>query len=260
MFLYLINIHLSHPNAIFCRFIWWSSIKTNIYFVFWDMSIRLDKYLANLWLVPRRLADRVVKSGSVLVNGQEIKKSDYRLSRGDILSYEGRDIEVCEYLYVVLYKTSWYLSSDEDEDGYLSYRHQMTDCPYVNLLHVAGRLDQDTEWLLLLSNDGQFIHKVISPKWEKEKEYEVHLESEISVEDCKQLESGVTLDDGYLTLPAKVQKIEDKNILLTITEGKFHQVKRMLEAVWNKVIYLKRLRIWDWTLDGLKPGEWKMII
>ena len=86
----------------------------------------------------------------------------------------------------------------------------MLDCPYVNLLHVAGRLDTDTEGLLLLSNDGQFIHQTISPKREKEKEYE---------------------------------HIEEKKIFLTITEGKYHQVKRMLQAVGNEVIYLKRLRI-----------------
>jgi len=221
--------------------------------------IRLDKYLANLWLVPRRLADRAVKSGAILVNGQEIKKSDFKLAWGDVITYEWQNIEVREYIYMLLYKSAGYVSSDEDEFGYLSYKKQMFNCPYVNLVHVAWRLDQDTEWLLLLSNDGQFIHKVISPKWEKEKEYEVHLESAISEENCKQLESWVTLDDGYFTLPAKVAKVEDKKILLTITEGKFHQVKRMLEAVWNKVIYLKRLRIWDWTLEELEKWEWKMI-
>lgn len=135
----------------------------------------------------------------------------------------------------------------------------MQDCPYVNLLHVAGRLDVDAEGLLLLSNDGEFIHQVISPKWEKEKEYEVWLERSISAEECEQLRKGVVLDDGYLTKLAKVEKVEDKKILLTITEGKFHQVKRMLQAVENKVIYLKRLRIGEWTLKGLEKGEWRLI-
>ena len=119
----------------------------------------------------------------------------------------------------------------------------MLDCSYVNLLHVAGRLDTDTEGLLLLSNDGQFIHQTISPKREKEKEYEVWLRSPISAEKCESLRQGVKLDDGYLTKPAKVEHIEEKKILLTITEGKYHQVKRMLQAVGNEVIYLKRLRI-----------------
>lgn len=119
----------------------------------------------------------------------------------------------------------------------------MLDCPYVEVLHVAGRLDVDTEGLLLLSNDGQFIHQVISPKWDKEKEYEVWLDSEIDQHACLHLEQGVVLDDGYLTKPAKVVQVEAKKILLTLTEGKYHQVKRMLEAVGNKVVYLKRLRI-----------------
>jgi len=119
----------------------------------------------------------------------------------------------------------------------------MLDCPYVNLLHVAGRLDTDTEGLLLLSNDGQFIHQTISPKREKEKEYEVWLKYPISAEECESLRQGVGLDDGYLTKSAKVEQIEEKKILLTITEGKYHQVKRMFQAVGNEVIYLKRLRI-----------------
>lgn len=99
--------------------------------------IRLDKYLANLGLVPRRLADRVVKSGQILVNGQPIKKSDFKLSWGDVIRFEDRDIEVREFVYVILHKSAGFISSDEDEFGYLSYRHQMQDCPYVNLLHVA---------------------------------------------------------------------------------------------------------------------------
>jgi 16S rRNA pseudouridine516 synthase len=105
---------------------------------------------------------------------------------------------------------------------------------------------------LIASTDGTFIHQVISPKLNKEKEYEVHLGRNISDKDLGELAKGVILDDGYKTLPAKVQKLEPKKILLTITEGKYHQVKRMLEAVDNQVVYLKRLRVGEWTLDGLE--------
>ena len=188
-----------------------------------------------------------------------IKKSDFRLFGHEILRVYDQEIEVLEKVYAILYKSAGYISSDEDEFWYLSYKKQMLDCPYVNLLHVAGRLDTDTEGLLLLSNDGQFIHQTISPKREKEKEYEVWLRSPISPEECEFLRQGVKLDDGYLTKPAKVEHIEEKKILLTITEGKYHQVKRMLQAVGNEVIYLKRLRIWEWTLDGLEKWEWKLI-
>lgn len=220
---------------------------------------RLDKYLANLGLVSRRECNAVCKEWVIHVNGEVVKNSDFRLLWGEKIQVREVEVEFFEEVYAILYKTARYISSDEDEFGYPSYKNQMLDCPYVELLHVAWRLDVDTEGLLLLSSDGQFIHQVISPKREKEKEYEVWLDSVISDEDCNNLESWVVLDDGYLTKPAKVQKIEDKKILLTITEWKYHQVKRMLEAVGNKVVYLKRLRIGEWNLDGLKPGEWKMI-
>lgn len=221
--------------------------------------IRLDKYLANLWLVSRRTADKIFASVEILVNGEKAKKSDQKISYGDVIAFDGVEIDVLEFIYIILHKPAGYISSDEDEDGYLSYRNLLQNCPYVEMLHVAGRLDQDTEGLLLLSNNGQFIHQVISPKWEKEKEYEVHLEKDISDAHCGELAKGVILDDGYKTLPAKVQKLEPKKILLTITEGKYHQVKRMCEAVGNKVIYLKRLRVGDWTLEWLENGEWKYI-
>ncbi|MDO4713718.1 MAG: pseudouridine synthase [bacterium] len=203
----------------------------------------MDKYLASLGLVSRREAPKVCKAGEILVDGEIVKKPDLKLKGGEILTIFGQEIEVREKVYAILYKSAGYISSDEDEFGYPSYKKQMLDCPYVEVLHVAGRLDVDTEGLLLLSNDGQFIHQVISPKWDKEKEYEVWLDSEISYEDCQQLQQGVVLDDGYLTKPAKVVQLEAKKILLTLTEGKYHQVKRMLEAVGNRVVYLKRLRI-----------------
>lgn len=220
---------------------------------------RLDKYLANLWLLSRREAPLKCKKGEVLLNWEITKKSDVKIKEGDQITINWQTIEVLENIYAILYKSSGYISSDEDEFWYLSYKKEMLDCPYVNLLHVAWRLDVDTEGLLLLSNDWQFIHQVISPKRDKEKEYEVHLEKEISEEDCKQLENSVTLDDGYKTKPAKVEKIDNKKILLTITEWKYHQVKRMLETVNNKVIYLKRIRIWNRNLDWLNKGDWKLI-
>ena len=220
---------------------------------------RLDKYLANLWLLSRREAPLSCKKGEILLNWEIAKKSDIKIKEWDRITYKWQEIEILENIYAILYKSSGYISSDEDEFWYPSYKKQMLSCPYVNLLHVAWRLDVDTEWLLLLSNDGQFIHQVISPKRDKEKEYEVHLEKEISDEDCIKLEKWVILDDGYKTKLAKVKKLEDKKILLTITEWKYHQVKRMLESINNKVIYLKRIRIANRNLDWLKKGDWKLI-
>lgn len=143
------------------------------------MAQRLDKFLANIGLVSRRECNAVCKSGVVFVDGNEVRKSDFKLFGGEKVCVRDVEIEFYEEVYAILYKTSGYISSDEDEFGYPSYKHLMLDCPYVDLLHVAGRLDVDTEGLLLLSSDGQFIHQVISPKWEKEKEYEVWLEKPI---------------------------------------------------------------------------------
>ena len=117
-----------------------------------------------------------------------MKKSDFRLLGGEKIQVRDMEVEFFEEVYAILYKIAGYVSSDEDEFGYPSYKNQMLDCPYVELLHVAGRLDVDTEGLLLLSSDGQFIHQVISPKREKEKEYEVWLESVITDQDCEKLE------------------------------------------------------------------------
>lgn len=221
--------------------------------------IRLDKYLANLWLVSRRTADKIFKSTEILVNGEKITKSDTKIKYGDVITFDGIEIDVLESVHIILYKPAWYVSIDEDENKYLSYRKLLQDCPYVEMLHVAGRLDQDTEWVLVVSTDGTFIHQVISPKLNKEKEYEVHLEKNISDEALGELAKGVILDDGYHTLPAKVSRINEKKILLTITEWKYHQVKRMMESVNNRVIYLKRLRVGEWTLEGLEKGQWKYI-
>ncbi len=135
----------------------------------------------------------------------------------------------------------------------------LQDCPYAKMLHVAGRLDRDTEGLVFCTNDGNFTHEIISPKKKEEKEYYVELALPISDEDIQKLETGVTLDEGYVTMPAKAKRVSENIILLTIHEGKYHQVKRMAEAVNNSVTYLRRERIGEWTLEGLEKGRWKYL-
>lgn len=219
--------------------------------------IRLDKYLANLWLVSRRNVGKY--TDCILLNWEPVKKSDIKINYWDVITFDWNDIEVREKIYIILNKPKWYISSNLDEFWYLSYRHLLQDCPYVNLMNVAWRLDQDTEWLLLLTNDGDFIHKVISPKRKEEKEYYVEAELPLDDQSIEFLKEGVVLDDGYKTLPAKVERLTENTIKLTITEWKYHQVKRMLESVWNKVVYLRRDRIWSYNTIGLDLGKWKYI-
>lgn len=135
------------------------------------------------------------------------------------------------------------MCSDIPEGRHKSYRDLLDDCVYKETLHVAGRLDADTTGLVLITNDGDLNHQIISPKKKMTKIYEVDAEKPLSATNLNQLKNGVTLEDGYRTLPAQVQKISDKKILLSLHEGKYHQVKRMLEAVDNKVTKLHRTQI-----------------
>jgi 16S rRNA pseudouridine516 synthase len=223
------------------------------------MNVRLDKYLSQLWLVSRRSVWKIVSSWTVLVNGEEVYKSDLKIQYGDTVTFWWIDIEVKEFVYLLLNKPSWYVCSDIDEWWHASYQHLLKDCPYGKMMHVAGRLDFDTEWLVLCSNDGQFTHQIISPKKHLEKEYYVRTRDEIHDKTISELEKWVMLEDGYVTMPAKAVKDGSHSLKLIIVEGKFHQVKRMLEAVWNEVIYLRRDRIGEWRIDGIELGKWKYI-
>ena len=221
--------------------------------------IRLDKYISNLGFLARSKVRPYMKRYEVLVNGVLATSSDQKISYGDVITFGGEEIEVREFITILIHKPAGYVSSDVPEAGYPSYRELLNGCPYVHMLHVAGRLDQDTEGLLLASNDGWLIHRVISPKKKFPKVYFVSLWKAISDTSIALLESGVELDGGDITLPAQIERIDEKTIRLTLYEGKFHQVKRMMEAVDNKVVYLKRESIGDWTLDGLQKGQWKYV-
>ncbi len=144
---------------------------------------------------------------------------------------------------ILLHKPAGYVCSDIPEGRHKSYRDLLDDCIYKETLHVAGRLDADTTGLVLVTNDGTLNHQIISPKKKMTKIYEVTSEKPLTDTDCRQLQNGVMLDDGYTTLPAQLQKISDTNIRLSLHEGKYHQVKRMREAVNNKVTKLHRTQI-----------------
>ncbi len=219
-------------------------------------SIRLDKYLANLGLIPRRQLKKLLKQWIILINDIPAWSWDQKLSLWDKIQILGvGEFKVKKDIHLLFYKPKGYVSTDVDEPNCPSYKNLLADYPYVNLLHAAWRLDCDAHWLLLLSSDGNFIHQIISPKSKVEKEYEVELKDPITQPQIDKLQKWVTLDDGYKTLPAQVKLINPQKIKLTIHEGKYHQVKRMLETVGNKVIDLKRIRIGQWELGNLKPGE-----
>lgn len=246
------------------------------------MHIRLDTFLAGLGLVPRRQAARLLKSWIVLVDGVEALRGDIKIAYGQTVSFGGMDIEVKKNVYVALYKTAGYVCSELDEGGHLSYKNLLEDCPYAASMHIAGRLDQDTEGLVLCSDDGQRTHQIISPKKLLEKEYFVRVRDALTPEAMEALRKGVQFipgypgggrDDGYVTMPAQAYWVDVNGVIcdvshetcdpcalrLVIVEGKFHQVKRMLQSVGNEVTYLRRDRIGSWKLDWIEVGKWRYI-
>lgn len=220
--------------------------------------MRIDKFVSNLWYGSRKQISQYIKDELISVNWIIIWDKDFEVNFWDIISVWEEDIEYKEFVYVILNKPIWYISSKKPEANYLSYLELIENCPYSKVIDIVWRLDQDTTWLLLLTNDWSLTHKIISPKKDIFKKYYVKSEKNITNNDIKKLENWVKIDD-FITKPAKVEYISDNEIYLNISEWKFHQVKKMLEAIWNKVIVLKRVSIGNLELWNLWLWEWRYL-
>ena len=222
--------------------------------------MRLDKFIAEQTGLTRSQAAKALKSGVVSVN-EEIEKSGARkVSAEDTIRYEG---ELLEWLeggqYFMLYKPQGYVCSHDD--GEYPTVFQFFDYPLMNKLHTAGRLDVDTTGLVLLTDDGQWSHRITSPKHHCEKTYLVTLADPVEAFYVQQLAEGILLrGEKEPCLPAKMEILDDYNVNLTISEGRYHQVKRMFAALGNKVEALHRWRIGDIVLDeSLEEGEYRTL-
>lgn len=220
--------------------------------------MRLDKFIAEQTGLTRSQAAKALKSGVVSVN-EEIEKSGARkVSAEDTIRYEG---ELLKWLeggqYFMLYKPQGYVCSHDD--GEYPTVFQFFDYPLMNKLHTAGRLDVDTTGLVLLTDDGQWSHRITSPKHHCEKTYLVTLADPVEAFYAQQLAEGILLrGEKEPCLPAKMEILDDYNVNLTISEGRYHQVKRMFAALGNKVEALHRWRIGDIVLDeSLEEGEYR---
>ncbi len=220
--------------------------------------MRIDKYLADNSIGTRKEIKGIIKAGRITVNGVQAGDPGMHIVPGkDIITMDERVIEYERFHYYMLNKPAGTVSSTR-EGASVTVVELLADENVKNLSPV-GRLDKDTEGLLLLTDDGALLHDLISPSKHVEKEYLVQTEKPVSEADIKKLEEGVDIGDDSPTLPARAYEAED-GLHLIITEGRFHQVKRMLEAVDNKVTFLKRLRMGGLCLDGsLKPGEYRRL-
>ena len=220
--------------------------------------MRIDKYLADNSIGTRKEIKGIIKAGRICVNGVTAFDPGMHIVTGkDIITMDERVIEYERFHYYMLNKPAGTVSSTR-EGASVTVVELLADENVKNLSPV-GRLDKDTEGLLLLTDDGALLHDLISPSKHVEKEYLVQTEKPVSEADIKKLEEGVDIGDDSPTLPARAYEAED-GLHLIITEVRFHQVKRMLEAVDNRVTFLKRLRMGGLCLDGsLKPGEYRRL-
>lgn len=221
--------------------------------------MRLDKFIWNLWFWSRKQVTQLIKDWIISVNWDGIFNKDFEIKVWDIIWVWEENIKYLEEVYLMLNKPIWYVSSKVPEWLHKSYLDLLISCPYWHLVNLAWRLDFDTEWLLFLTNNGLLIHQITNPKKEVFKKYYVNIEKILSDKDIKNLESGLKIDEDIFTKPAKVEIIWEKEIYLSISEWRFHQVKKMLEAVNNKVLKLKRVSIWNLELWNLGLWEWKYL-
>ncbi|WP_268893045.1 pseudouridine synthase [Paenibacillus lutrae] len=229
-------------------------------------TIRLDKLLSHMGCGTRSELKKLVKQGAIEVNGTRVKDSGLQVDPGaDRITVNGDEVRYREFVYLLLNKPQGVVSATEDN----------RDRTVIDLLgeeyapfeiFPVGRLDKDTEGLLLLTNDGKLAHNLLSPRKHVPKTYFAHVEGMVGESDRQAFAAGVEFDDGYTTLPAELRILSAgtagetpmSHIELTIHEGKFHQVKRMFQAVGKRVVYLKRIAMGPLVLDPrLGLGEYR---
>lgn len=224
-------------------------------------KMRIDKILSNLGYGSRAELKVYCKKGFVKVNDKLVSNPGTQVDTDiDKIEFNNEVVKYREFVYIMMNKPDGYLSATFDKRDPIVL--DLIDPSYLTFEPFpVGRLDKDTEGLLVLTNDGQLAHRVLSPKKHVPKTYYAKIDGKVTEEDIKAFEKGVILDDGYETMPSQLKILKSaelSEIELTIHEGKFHQVKRMFESVGKKVVYLKRLSMGKLKLDeSLSLGEYR---
>lgn len=223
--------------------------------------MRLDKFLADMNIGTRSEIKKMIRKGLVTVNNEVIKDSGVSVTSDDEISFNGELISYQEYEYIMLNKPAGVISASEDKRqetviDLLDERHRKD-------LFPVGRLDKDTVGLLLITNDGQLAHDLLSPAKHVDKLYRAKVTGALDESDIKSFAQGIKIDDEFTALPAKLKIISSGDISeaeVTIREGKFHQIKRMFSALGHEVTWLKRVSMGPLTLDeSLKEGEYRVL-
>ncbi len=217
--------------------------------------MRLDKFLCEMNIGSRSQVKSYIKQGLISVNDVIAAKPEIKIDENkDIIAFRGQKLVYRQFQYFMLNKPQGVVSATQDNTAKTVL--DLLGTTQRKDLFPVGRLDKDTEGLLLITNDGELAHNMLSPKKHVDKTYLVGIAKALTQDEINALEKGVDIGEEKLTAPAKVETVSEREILLTIHEGKFHQVKRMLKAVNNEVLRLKRIRFGALCLDeSLAPGE-----
>ena len=220
-------------------------------------KLRLDKILSSDGRFSRSTAEKMIRSGRVFVNGKPAKSGSEKYdTETDEILIDGEVLRYSEFFYIMMNKPAGVLSATEDRADKTALDLLPENFQKLKLF-PAGRLDKDSEGLLIMTNDGAYAHKVITPNKNVFKKYYIRVEVTLEKSDIAAVESGIALSD-FTTLPGKLEILSDSEAYVYIREGKYHQVKRMLGALGKPVTYLKRVSIGSLVLDGkLAPGEWR---
>lgn len=221
--------------------------------------MRLDKFLCDTLGVTRREANQILRTGQVTVDGDVVKKAASQVSTESVVEWQERQLQIQGPRYIMVYKPEGFVCSHEDGTNPTVF--ELLDEIKMDQLHFAGRLDVDTTGLVLVTDDGQWSHRITSPKHKCAKTYRVWLAEPVGDDYVEQFEQGIQLkSETGLTLPALLDVRAEKEVLLTIHEGKYHQVKRMFAALGNKVEALHREKIGDIEMDeSLELGEYRYL-
>lgn len=219
--------------------------------------MRLDKYFSSQKILSRSECSEYLKKGRIAVNGEIVKKSDLKIdTEKDEITLDGKPIKYEKYVYILLNKPFGVVSSTEDGRD-KTVIDLLPESLQKRNLFPCGRLDKDTVGLVVITDDGESAHAALSPKRHVEKEYYFETADEYDEEDRKAIENGLTLRDGYTTKPCKIERKSEKSGIITLTEGKYHEIKRLFGARGNKITFLRRDSFGGIRADDLDSGEWR---
>lgn len=224
-----------------------------------EIMLRIDKYLADCGLGTRSEVKKYIKAKQITVNGEVVAKPELKIDENvDEVRFKGQPIIYEKYVYYLLHKPAGCVTAKQDNVHKTVMEYFPEDIRTKDIAPV-GRLDLDTEGLLLFTNDGVLTHHLLSPTHHIPKTYYAILDKEVPVSAIEQFKEGVDIGDDKPTLPAELVILSEKEAELTIHEGRFHQVKRMFEVVGCTVTYLKRLSMGSLTLGDLQKGEYRKL-